>query len=211
MDLKNPEQDFNAGKDINGDRLPGERSYLENNTGSQDDKVGNEDKASTQVVLKRQHMQKTLTCNAVQAAQGEGENAVSADKNWSKKGKHQVTAKNNFVGAGEVKDWADKLTSSKSLHMLLSQQSLSTISHHPRSTSSTSTGSALKFPLVLPMSPMSPMPPLSPVPPLQMIFLPGLNLVISTLMVFILMAVMGLNMTLYSNPPSSISNGQKLW
>ncbi|KAI6019025.1 hypothetical protein PISMIDRAFT_107644 [Pisolithus microcarpus 441] len=68
MDLENPEQDFNAGKDINGDGLPGERSYPENNTGSQDNKVGDEDEASTQVVPKRQHTQKTLTHDAVQAA-----------------------------------------------------------------------------------------------------------------------------------------------
>ncbi|KAI6003077.1 hypothetical protein EDD15DRAFT_2192468 [Pisolithus albus] len=153
MELENPEQDFIAGKDVNGDGLPGERPYPENNTGSQEDKDGDEDEASTQVVPKRQHMQKTLTRDAVQAARGEGEDVASADnKNRSEKGKHQVTAKNDFAGAREVKDWADKLASSKSLHTLLSQRSLSTNSRPPRSTSGTSTGSALKVPCSTPIS-----------------------------------------------------------
>ncbi|KAI5990932.1 hypothetical protein EDD15DRAFT_2197724 [Pisolithus albus] len=153
MELENPEQDFIAGKDVNGDGLPGERPYPENNTGSQEDKDGDEDEASTQVVPKRQRMQKTLTRDAIQAARGEGEDVASADnKNRSEKGKHQVTAKNDFAGAGEVKDWADKLASSKSLHTLLSQRSLSTNSRPPRSTSGTSTGSALKVPCSTPIS-----------------------------------------------------------
>ncbi|KAI6006920.1 hypothetical protein EDD15DRAFT_2190587 [Pisolithus albus] len=149
MELTNPEQDFNVG---NGSL--GEGPHLEND-GSQVDKVGDEDEASSQVVPKRQRAQKTSTRDAVQAARGEGEvvvGAETADKTWSEKGKHQVTAKDEFAGAGDIKDWVDKLTSSKSLHTLLSQRSLSANSRPPRSTSGTSAGSALKVPCSTPVS-----------------------------------------------------------
>ncbi|KAI6010396.1 hypothetical protein BKA83DRAFT_4132748 [Pisolithus microcarpus] len=133
-ELTNPEQDFNAG---NGSL--GEGPYLENNNGNQVDKVDNEDEASSQVVPKRQHTQKLR-------------HAMLFKQHEVKAKLCQVTAKDEFAGAGDIKDWADKLTSSKSLHTLLSQQSLSTNSCPPRSTSGTSTGSALKVSCSTPIS-----------------------------------------------------------
>ncbi|KIN95141.1 hypothetical protein M404DRAFT_166585 [Pisolithus tinctorius Marx 270] len=146
-----------AGMDVSKDTMSGESADLDGDVNSQQVEVDGE--SPTQVV-KKQRNQKTSTQDAVEAVQGGNKFADSVDKNQPKKGKHwasvQASAKGNFAGIGEVKDWADKLASSRSLHTLLSQWSTSTNSHAlrststnscvPRSISGTSTDSAFKVP-----------------------------------------------------------------
>lgn len=63
----------------------------------------------------------------------------------------QASTKNTITGVGEVKDWADKLASSKYLNTLPSQRSTSSNSRHARSISS-GTGSLIKDPCATPLS-----------------------------------------------------------
>ncbi|KAI6118072.1 hypothetical protein F5141DRAFT_1211912 [Pisolithus sp. B1] len=146
MELMNPEQDFNDG---NGSL--GEGPYLENNNGSQVDKVSDEDEASSQQhEVKLVHLS-IFSCLTTMILLTETILFYWDCLDFSYHQHSQATAKDKFTGAADVKDWADKLTS-KSLHMSLSQQSLSTNSHPPRTTPGTSTGSALKVPCSTPIS-----------------------------------------------------------
>ncbi|KAF9234301.1 hypothetical protein BU15DRAFT_65844 [Melanogaster broomeanus] len=111
----------------------------------------------TQVVSKRKRSQKTSTRDAVfAAARGSscGEINDQADRrtdSGSADGQkrklassHPDAGKNHYAGIGEIADWADKLSSSKPLHTLLSQHS-TTNSRYARSVSSAGTGSQSKL------------------------------------------------------------------
>ncbi|KIN99785.1 hypothetical protein M404DRAFT_30039 [Pisolithus tinctorius Marx 270] len=152
-----------AGMDVSKDTMSGESADLDGDVNSQQVEVNGE---SPMQVVRKQRNQKTSTWDMVEAVQGGNEFADSVDKNQPEKGKHQASvqasAKGDFAGIGEVKDWADKLALSRSLHTLLSQWSTSTNSHAPRSTSTNShvprsvsgasTDSAFKVPHSTPAS-----------------------------------------------------------
>ncbi|KAN0093225.1 hypothetical protein V8E55_004009 [Tylopilus felleus] len=94
-------------------------------------------------VSKKQRIQKTITRDAVQVAQG-GINdrgiADNADSQPEKDNQASIQAtKNDVIGIGETKDWAGKLASAK-LPSLVSSRSSAANSRHARSVSSTSKG-----------------------------------------------------------------------
>ncbi|KAN0094365.1 hypothetical protein V8E55_002652 [Tylopilus felleus] len=103
-------------------------------------------------VSKKQHIQKTITCDAVQVAQGGINDRGIADdadsrvqrvdhgRQPEKDNQASIQAtKNDVVGIGETKDWAGKLASAK-LPSLVSSRSSAANSRHAWSVSSTSKG-----------------------------------------------------------------------
>ncbi|KIJ05536.1 hypothetical protein PAXINDRAFT_21218 [Paxillus involutus ATCC 200175] len=106
----------------------------------------------TQILSRMQRRQKTVTRDAVQAALQEvrvGSSKPEKQKQLALQS--QASTKNTITGVGEVKDWADKLASSKYLNTLPSQRSTSSNSRHARSISS-GTGSLIKDPCATPLS-----------------------------------------------------------
>ncbi|KIJ06885.1 hypothetical protein PAXINDRAFT_19912, partial [Paxillus involutus ATCC 200175] len=108
---------------------------------------------------KKPRSQKTSSCDSVQAARGaiqaDGEKLrVSAD---GQKGKKQYPTsselgKEEFTGIGEVKDWADKLDSSRPLHTMFSQHSGGSSRRAKSIASAATTGSLIKGPRATPAS-----------------------------------------------------------
>ncbi|KAF8833150.1 hypothetical protein BDN67DRAFT_986215 [Paxillus ammoniavirescens] len=105
----------------------------------------------TPILSRRQQRQKTVTCDAVQAAQEVQVGSSKPEKQKQLALQSQASTKNAIVGVSEVKDWADKLASSKYLNTLPSQRSTSSNSRHVRSISS-GTGSLIRDPCATPLS-----------------------------------------------------------
>ncbi|KIJ05198.1 hypothetical protein PAXINDRAFT_159125, partial [Paxillus involutus ATCC 200175] len=108
---------------------------------------------------KKPRFQKTSSCDSVQAARGaiqaDGEKLrVSADGQKGKK-RYPTSSelgKEEFTGIGEVKDWADKLDSSRPLHTMFSQHSGGSSRRAKSIASTATTGSLIKGPRATPAS-----------------------------------------------------------
>ncbi|KAF9238352.1 hypothetical protein BU15DRAFT_75286 [Melanogaster broomeanus] len=166
MEVKRPRNDLIPDEDMSS--LTGEEELVEGlevpveedeaAKGEGDQESGGKVTAS-QALFRRPRTQKTSSRNAVEGARGKlheevvdsGDHLVSIDGQKRKEAAprhNQASVKEDWAGVGEVKDWADKLASSKPINPLLSGSQRSTSasrpSRHVRSISTS--GSLIKGP-----------------------------------------------------------------
>ncbi|KIJ58800.1 hypothetical protein HYDPIDRAFT_33813 [Hydnomerulius pinastri MD-312] len=143
-EMERPGNDLSPDEDMSGPMGEGElEEGLEVPQGEDEaaegegDQESDDEETPSQALSRRPRTQKMSSRNAVQAARGklhqEVDGADSGDrvsvdsqKRKEQTSHNQASIKEDWAGVGEVKDWADKLASSKPLNTLLSQRSTST-------------------------------------------------------------------------------------